>query len=183
MADRHADEVGAAKSGGRSPLSPRSLINMTDLWVAVVILVGVSLLWYHSTLWADLPAYMERGLPPTLFPRIWLGAIVVLTLFLPFEQYLQGEAGRDLDKDRSHPVKGITYLTILVMVPISASMECLGSALVIVLITLVLPLLWGERRLRILIPYVILFPPAVIFLFKLAFKVNFEPGVLGLGFK
>ena len=181
--DRQAGDAGTAEGGRHAPSAFRSLVNVTDLWVTVIILGGVGLLWYHSTLWDELPAFVQRGLPPSLFPRIWLGAIAVMALILPFEQYLQGERGRDLDKDRSSPVKPITYLTMLLMVPLSASMEWLGSVAVIVLICVVLPLIWGERRWRFLIPYFLVFPPAVIFLFKIAFKVNFEPGVIGLGFK
>lgn len=183
MSDKETGGAGVAGVGGHASSGRRSLINKTDLWVAIVILCGVGALWYHTTQWDALPAFVQRGLPPSLFPRIWLGAMVILTLFLPFEQYLQGEHGAALDNDRQKPVKGITYLTMLLMVPISASMEWLGSAVVIVLITVVLPLIWGERRLKILIPYVLIFPPAVMFLFKFAFKVNFEPGVIGLGFK
>jgi putative tricarboxylic transport membrane protein len=183
VSDRHAGDAGTADGGRHTSPARSSVINMTDLWVAIVVLSGVGLLWYHSTLWDELPAFVQRGLPPSLFPRIWLAAIAFMALFLPFEQYLQGERGKELDKDRAHSVKPITYLTMLVMVPISASMEWLGSVVVIVLICVVLPLIWGERRWHILIPYVLLFPPAVIFLFKVAFKVNFEPGVLGLGFK
>ena len=183
MSDKHASDAGAAEGGGRPPPYRGHFINTTDLWVAVIILGGVAGLWYHSTLWGDIPGFVQRGLAPSLFPRIWLALIAILALFLPFEQYLQGERGKDLDKDRSKPVKPIAYLTMAVMVPLSASMEWLGSAAVIVLISVCLPLIWGERRLSILIPYVIIFPPAVMFLFKVAFKVNFEPGVLGIGFK
>lgn len=183
MSDRHAGDIGAPGGGGRPPSSGRSIVNRTDLWVAIVILSVVALLWYHTTLWDPLPAFVQRGLAPSLFPRIWLGLMAAMALILPFEQYLQGEHGAALDKDRTKPVKAITLLTMLLMVPLSGAMEWLGSIVVIVLICIVLPLIWGERRIRILIPYVIIFPPAVIFLFKLAFKVNFEPGVLGLGFK
>jgi putative tricarboxylic transport membrane protein len=183
VSDRHAGDAGAVRGGGHPPSPRRSFINVTDLWVALIVLTGVGLLWYHSTTWAEIPAFVQRGLAPSLFPRIWLGLIAAMALFLPFEQYLQGERGKELDKDRSKPIKPITYLTMAVMIPIAASMEWLGSVVVILLITVVLPLIWGERRMRILIPYVILFPPAVIVLFKFAFKVNFEPGILGLGFK
>jgi putative tricarboxylic transport membrane protein len=183
VSDRHAGDAGAPGGGGRPPSSGRSIVNRTDLGVAIVILGVVGLLWYHTTLWDPLPAFVQRGLPPSLFPRIWLGLMAFMALFLPFEQYLQGEHGAALDKDRTNPVKAITLLTMLLMVPLSGAMEWLGSAVVIVLICIVLPLIWGERRFHILVPYVIIFPPAVIFLFKVAFKVNFEPGILGLGFK
>lgn len=183
MSDRHTSGFGARGGGGRPPSAGRSIINVTDLWVTVIILGVVGVLWYHTTLWDPLPAFVQRGLPPSLFPRIWLGVMAALALILPFEQYLQGAHGAALDRDRARPVKPIAYLTMLLMVPISGAMEWLGSIVVIVLICIVLPLIWGERRYHILVPYVVLFPPAVIFFFKIAFKVNFEPGVLGLGFK
>lgn len=183
MSDRHAGSAGAPGGGGHPSSSGRSIINVTDLWVAIIILGVVGLLWYHTTLWDPLPAFVQRGLPPSLFPRIWLGVMAALALFLPFEQYLQGARGAALDKDRTRPVKTITYVTMLLMVPISGAMEWLGSIVVIVLICVLLPLIWGERRFHILVPYVLIFPPVVIFFFKFAFKVNFEPGIFGLGFK
>ena len=42
-----------------------------------------------------------------------------------------------------------------------------------------LPLLWGERRKKILIPYIILFPASVAVLFTQVLKVYFEPGLWG----
>jgi putative tricarboxylic transport membrane protein len=62
-------------------------------------------------------------------------------------------------------------------------MEWLGTIVTVVLITALLPLLWGERRWKYLIPFVIIFPAVVIVLFKVLFSVNFEPGVIGLGIK
>ena len=44
----------------------------------------------------------------------------------------------------------------------------------------VLPLLWGERRLKLIIPFAILFPLAVAYLFNKVLLVFFEPGVLGI---
>lgn len=178
-------EPAETQEGGGNPLSSFRFarINPTDLWVAAIIMALVALLWTHTTYWEDPSAFAAENIAPTLFPRICLVLIAIMALFLPFEQYLQGERGKALDRDRSAPIRPITYATAALMVAIAASMEWMGSVLVIVLICIVLPLLWGERRMKLLIPYVLLFPPAVIFLFKVLFKVNFEPGILGLGFK
>lgn len=171
------------EAGGNPPPSLFARINRTDLWVAAIILAVVAVLWIHGTHWDEPSAFAAGDIAPTLFPRICLALIAFMTLFLPFEQYLQGKRGKALDSDRHAPIKPITYATATLMVAIAASMEWIGSVLVIVLICILLPLLWGERRMKLIILYVLLFPPAVIFLFKVLFKVNFEPGILGLGFK
>jgi len=43
-----------------------------------------------------------------------------------------------------------------------------------------LPIYWGERRLKVLISYVIGFPLFVIVLFNIILGVHFEPGLLEL---
>ena len=158
-------------------------INKTDVVVAVLILAVCLIAWFHSATWDKPMAAFTFVMPPTLFPHMVLGFIVVLTLLLPLEQRLKGKAGAELDSDRRNPIKPITYITTVVAVSIAASMEWLGTIVTVVLITALLPLLWGERRWKYLIPFVIIFPAVVIVLFKVLFSVNFEPGVIGLGIK
>ncbi len=43
-----------------------------------------------------------------------------------------------------------------------------------------IPLLWGERRLHVVVPFAIIFPVCVAALFELVLKVFFAPGILGL---
>jgi putative tricarboxylic transport membrane protein len=50
------------------------------------------------------------------------------------------------------------------------------------LVCAALPLLWGERRWKILIPYIILFPTLVSLLFTKVLRVYFEPGLIGVTF-
>ena len=174
------------QNGGGTPGSGASSsgwLNKTDVVVAVVILAVCLLAWHHSSLWLAPSAAFTSVVPPTWFPRLVLGCVIVLAFFLPIEQHLKGEAGAELDDDRRIPIKPITYITTVVTVSIAASMEWLGTIVTVVLICIVLPLLWGERRWVILIPFVILFPLAVLFMFKGLFSVNFEAGVIGLGIK
>ena len=48
-----------------------------------------------------------------------------------------------------------------------------------ILVCLLLPSLWGERRLKVLLPFAILFPTAVALLFTQVLRVYFEPGIIG----
>ena len=48
------------------------------------------------------------------------------------------------------------------------------------LVSISLPLYWGERRLKVLIIYAVGFPLFVIILFNVILGVHFEPGLLDL---
>jgi hypothetical protein len=49
-----------------------------------------------------------------------------------------------------------------------------------ILVCILLPLLWGERRLKIIFSFAIIFPSTVAFVFSNLLKVYFEPGILAL---
>ena len=58
-----------------------------------------------------------------------------------------------------------------------ASIPWLGSILSMVAICILLPLLWGERRPKVLIPFAVIFPAFITLLFAYLLGVHFEPGV------
>jgi putative tricarboxylic transport membrane protein len=105
--------------------------------------------------------------------------IAILALTLPFEHiFVRGGRGR-LDEEREERVRPITLLTAGLLVVVVLSVELLGLALATVIVCAALPLLWGERRAKVLIPFAILFPTAVALLFSYVLKIYFEPGLLG----
>ena len=56
--------------------------------------------------------------------------------------------------------------------------EYLGAYVTIFLSCFILPIFWGEKNLKLLIPYVILFPLFIILIFNIVLGVYFEPGIL-----
>jgi len=56
------------------------------------------------------------------------------------------------------------------------------NILAALILSIGLPLIWGERRLKILVPFVLVFPATVIMLFSYVLGVYFDPGVLGVKF-
>ncbi|MBT3765975.1 MAG: tripartite tricarboxylate transporter TctB family protein [Rhodospirillaceae bacterium] len=171
------DAGGTQESGASSS----GYLNRTDTVIALIVL-GVCLLgWYHTTTWEKPMAAFTSVVPPTWFPQLVLGCIMALVIFLPLEQHLKGKNGAVLDDDRRDRIKPITYVTTVVTVTIAASMAWMGTLVTVVLICIVLPVMWGERRWKILGPFIVLFPILVFLLFKVLFSVNFEPGMIGLG--
>lgn len=154
------------------------LIHRTDLIVALVILAAAAALFYATTRFEEVSPLLSQNLGPELFPQLLLVVIIALSLTIPIEHlFLDGGAAR-LDKDRKDAVKPLTWLTIGLLVIIVALMEFLGTLLTMAAICVALPMLWEERRVRVIAPFAILFPTAVTLVFSTILKVHFLPGLL-----
>lgn len=158
------------------------MINRTDLGVAAILLAVCAALYYTTTSFEEVSPMFAQDMPPERFPRMLLWVIVALSMALPFERWLRKEKGKVLDKARSRPIKPIVYVTAGFLVLAVFAIQWIGTFLVLVLVCIGLPLLWGERRLKILVPFVALFPAAVMLLFTKVLGVYFDPGALGFEF-
>jgi putative tricarboxylic transport membrane protein len=162
--------------------SAASLVHRPDLVLALVVLAGCGGLYYVTTTFEEVAPLFADNIGPAWFPRLMLWTIAVLALALPFEHLLVAGGRKRLDEDRSDRVKPITVLTAGLLLLIVLAVELVGMALAAVLVSALLPLLWGERRYKVLIPFAILFPAAVTLLFARVLKIYFEPGLFGFGF-
>lgn len=171
---------GGTTEAGRGETPVRSLVHRTDLGLTVLILVLCGGVYYVTTTFEEVSALLSQNLPPEWFPRLLIWTIVLLSLFLPFEHLSRkGESG-EIDKDRSQRIKPMAVVTAILLALVVASIPLFGTLVAMVLGCVLLPLLWGERRAKVLVPYIVLFPAAVAFLFTKVLKVYFEPGAFGL---
>ena len=108
-----------------------------------------------------------------------VGVIIFLAFFLiPFEHILLKKSGKDIDSGRKKKINFATYGTMAILLTIIVFSEFLGAYVTIFLACFVLPVFWGEKNLKLLIPYVILFPLFIILIFNVLLGVYFEPGIL-----
>ena len=173
MSDRPESKADG-KDGTRLP----SFLHRTDLWITAILLIICGLLFYETSTWETAPPAFVQNIPPTFFPRLVLGMIVFLTLILPFESYYAIKQGTDLDEDRRVKIEPLAFITAGGLLFIVTLSEWLGTDLSMVLSCVLLPMLWGERRLKIIIPFAIIFPLAVRLVFVEALNVHFLPGIL-----
>jgi putative tricarboxylic transport membrane protein len=146
--------------------------------IAALIVAGAAALLYITTTFETVPDLLSQNIGPEVFPQLVLIAIILLALGLPVEhRYLQGGAAR-LGKARSERVGRSGWATAALLVVIGALMPLAGTLVTLFLICLALPLLWGERRLRVVVPFAVLFPLAVKLVFETLLEVPFEPGLL-----
>lgn len=158
--------------------TPVAFLHRTDLVIALVLFAICGALLYETSRWETVMPSLSQNIPPTFFPRLVLGAIIVFTLLLPCESYFAAKRGVNLDEDRADRIEPITWITAAVLVAIVALMPWLGTILTMLLASVGLPILWGERRPVAIALFAVLFPLVVTLLFTEGLKVHFLPGLL-----
>jgi len=173
---RNATRPARKRSGGIFP----SYVHRIDLAIAVLILAGCIVLFAVTTTFDEVSNLLAQNIPPEFFPRLVLYFIALLALFLPFEHIAHTRRGDNIDSDRSNRIKRMPYMTAGLLILIVIAMPYLGAILTMVAVCILLPLLWGERRWRFILPFAILFPLAVTVIFNQILLVYFEPGVFNI---
>ena len=156
-----------------------NLFNITDTIIATLLVAMLVFLWLETEKFEKVSDLFAQNIPPQMFPQILLIIIGLMVCIIPFEHLFLSKSGKDIDADRKKKIKPITYGSMAMLIAIISFSEFLGAHITIFLSCLILPLFWGERNLKLLIPYVVLFPIAIILLFNVALGLYFEPGILG----
>ncbi len=156
------------------------MINRVDLGVAAVLLCVCGWLYYVTTTFDAVSPLFAQDLPPELFPRMLLWLIAAFALAVPFERWMRKERGTVLDAARRVPIKPIAYLSGAFLVIGVVAIDWIGTYLSLILICFGLPVLWGERRLKVLVPYALIFPTVVVAMLSKLLGVRFERGVLDI---
>ena len=161
----------------------KSLFNKTDTIIAIFIFAIIVLLWNETDNFEEVSDLFAQNIQAETFPKILLIAIGLMTLMIPFEHLFLKNSGKDIDSGRKKKVSFITYATMIILLIIIASSEFLGAYITIAATCIIIPFFWGERNLKVLLPYIVLFPMAIIFIFNFLLGVYFEPGLLEYFYK
>ena len=156
----------------------KNLFNKTDTIIAIIIYAMIVLLWNAAENFDAVSDLYAQNITPQLYPQILLITIGILTAIIPFEHILLKKSGKDIDSGRKKKVNFATYGTMAILLTIIVFSEYLGAYVTIFLSCFILPIFWGEKNLKLLIPYVILFPLFIILIFNIVLGVYFEPGIL-----
>lgn len=161
--------------------SKRSLsIDMGDLFISAILLVGCLYLYFETTKFDEVSDVLGQNILPEQFPRILLYIIGILALILPFENNFQPDRWLKIGLGKSNRISFNTWITILFILAVVLLSPYLGTILTIFLVTISLPVVWGERRWMLILSYSIIFTAIVVYLFDQILKVYFEPGIFNL---
>lgn len=158
-------------------------IDGTDLVIAAVLLVFCAWVYYLTTTFEEVAPLFAQDVPPEFLPRLLVWTIAFFSVLLPFEHLIKPGGRAHFHKARSERVGLMAYLSMGLLILVVLSVEIIGTYFAIVAVCVLLPLLWGERRWLILIPFAALFPTLVMFLFAKVLGVYFEPGLIGIDFR
>jgi putative tricarboxylic transport membrane protein len=141
-----------------------------DLAVGAAILLFCLVVWLITLTFGRAPPALAQNVQPASFPRLVVAVIAVLTLAMM--------ALSPAASERRPRVPAMVWLSAAVMIGFVLAFQWLGIVPAMMLVCLGLPVLWGERRWHLIIPFGIAFPLAVYALFAQALGVHFEPSPL-----
>ena len=156
----------------------RGLLDSVDLLLAAAIIAGCAYLYYVTTTFEQPSLLLGQNVLPSDFPQSLLITIGLLALLLPIEHRMEPTRWPKIQKSRGETVQAITWATMGLLVALVTAAPYLGTHLTIFLASLLLPLLWGERRLIAVGVFAVIFSAAVAYVFESILKVHFEPGVV-----
>lgn len=151
-----------------------------DLFVSAILLAGAGYLYYLTTQFEEPSALLGDNVGPADFPRLVIYFVAILAIILPFESRLQPERWQKIWESRRKSVGALTWMSIGFLIIVSLVAPYLGTIITMFLVSLLLPLLWGEKRIGLVIAFAVLFTFAVTWVFNVILKVFFEPGVFGV---
>lgn len=161
--------------------TPRPAINPSDLVVSALVLAGCGFVYWETTGFEEVSSLLGDGMSPQAFPRLVLGLIAVLALILPFEHRFNREGVDGIDRVRHERIDPMTFVTAVFLVLVVLSIQWIGTLASMLVVALALPMIWGEWRIRLVLPYAAIFVGLVTMLFAFALGVHFEPGAMGWG--
>lgn len=164
MSDNPERDGGAASKGLAARI-PRDVI------AGVGVLLFCLAAWLVTLTFKKAPPALAQNVQPASFPRLVLAVMAVLAVTIILKSF--GQADK-----RPKPIHLMVWPSAAMMVLFIIAFHYLGILPAMMLFCVGLPLLWGERRLQIIIPYAVLFPLAIYWLFAVALTVHFEPSPL-----
>lgn len=142
-----------------------------DVVVGACILVFCAVAYAVTSTFDEAPAALAQNVQPARFPQLVLAVMAVLTLVVMARGFVLPEPRRDR-------VKAMVIASAAVMVGFVLAIDALGFFEATAVLCLVLPLLWGERRLYLLLPYAVGLPTALWLLFVQVLDVHFPRGLI-----
>lgn len=142
-----------------------------DFIVGACVLVFCAAAYAVTLTFKEAPAALAQNVQPATFPQLVISVIAVFSVMLM-------ALSLRLPAKALKPVPLMVPVSAAVMVGFVAAFGLLGFLPAMILLCLGLPVIWGERRWALVVPFAILFPAAIYGLFAVVLGVHFEPGPL-----
>jgi hypothetical protein len=165
----HPADVGCAV--GSAPDGSTPVRRVSDVAVGLAIVAMALVVWAGTTTFDDVPAALTQGMGPAAFPRLVLGVIVVLALWLAWT----ASRRQPLEDEPIHPM---VYATLAAVGGVVGAMLLFGIHGAVLAACVGMGRLWGERRLLLLGSIALGLSLAIHFAFVRGFGVGLPRGLL-----
>jgi putative tricarboxylic transport membrane protein len=158
-------EAAAASTRSRAPVH-------ADMVIAGVIVACCAAVWAGTAAFEDVPAALQSGMGPAVFPRLVLGVIALLALWLALSSRGRPDPVRE-------PIQGMVYVTGAAVLGFMGVLTLFGLYGAMLFAVIGMGRLWGERRWWLLAAVAGGMVIAVYFAFTIAFGIPLPRGMLG----
>lgn len=142
-----------------------------DVLAGIVLLAFAAVAYWLTTDFPSVPAMLSQNIPPTFFPRLVIGLIALLSLALIARGVGRAPPSRTPIGRKVPQTAALVLLTPL-------AITIVGTWPTIVIVCFALPLLWHERRWRLMALLAVLLPAFIYGLFGLALGLRFPAGLI-----
>lgn len=163
--------TGKPETGRRAAAGKHAARIPRDAVAGACILLFCLAAYLVTLTFKQAPPALAQNVQPASFPRMVLAVMAVLAGIIIVKSFR-------LPDGKPKPVAFMVWPSAATMVGFVLAFEVLGILPAMILLCLLLPMMWGERRLYLIVPYAIAFPLAIYGLFAVALGVHFEPSPL-----
>jgi putative tricarboxylic transport membrane protein len=139
-----------------------------DTLAGIVLISFCGLIYWLTTGFTEVPAMLSQNVPPTFFPRIVIGVIAGLSLSLVF-------SGLRKVASAAEKIEPAVPVTASIIILAGVLVTFLGTFVTLTLVTVALPLAWGERRLWAIGFLAVGLPVSIYVVFSIALGIRFPP--------
>ena len=167
---------------------PLHLLANRDSLAGLAVVGVCAVAWWLTAGFDEVPAILSQNVPPTFFPRLVIGTAALLGGLLVaggIRRRARESADQAAADDPSTP-RGkaggaalpppVFWATAGLIAAAGALVPLVGTLLTLGLVAVALPLLWGERRLRLVLALALGLPGAIYVVFTVALGVRFPVG-------
>ena len=169
---------------------PLHLLANRDSLAGLAILGVCAVAWWLTTGFDQVPAILSQNVPPTFFPRLVIATAALLGGLLlagGIRRRSVGLADRATAGDSSTAGEEaggtalpppVFWATAGLIAAAGVLIPLVGTLLTLSLVAIVLPLLWGERRFRLVAALALGLPGGIYVVFTFALGVRFPVGLV-----
>ena len=158
------------KSGAKNNFfSPLKVNNAT--FVPLIIILASLVLFYFTFQFDLVPPILNRGIQPATFPKILLVIIIGLSCIMFISSTKNKWEGKQV-------LPKTFWLTIVCLLVFTIIAKILDFFLGLAVLSFLISILWGERRIAFLVFVAIVFPALVFLFFDKLLNLRFPGGIL-----